>query len=314
MPGAADDALLAEIDALVQITRMHCSDCTEERNFGNAVADHLEGGHHVLYLNQFASTSLIAELWRLTQLADVWGFTSTSFPHGGMATDSSGRLALRCLEAIEYEGSSKHSSIGYHNDGDTYLTVMVMLSTADEFEGGAFEARRRLRPGDEKLCFEQHTANRGDVMVWRGWDEHRVAPILRGRRRVLVAEWRCCDANDDSSPSERRPDDSVEGFASALRLDDSSAMLHFAFANFLYNERLSNGDFTYNDRMQQEWRAALARDDSMCVAYDGLSLVAAAEGRKASERRHTTDRDSCIAAVRRIYRGDPLLESDLVLR
>ena len=100
------------------------------------------------------------------------------------------------------------------------------------------------------------------------------------------------------------------GFLSALRHDGSAAMLHFALASFIWNHALRSG----YPRAQQEYRAALKLDETMCSCHEGLSWLAGEEGREADVRRHETDRDSCIAAVRRRYHGDPLLESDLVLR
>ena len=199
--------------------------------------DVLEGGHRVLHLQEFASPSLVADLWRHTQLADMWGL-STPAARGTAPQKMPERLALRCLEAIEYQGASGHS-LGFHHDGDTHMTVSIMLSAAGDFEGGDFEIRRKLRPAGD-LAYEKHRAERGDLLVWRGWDDHRVTPLVRGRRRVLAAEWRCCSAEDDSRPGEGRPDDSLTGFFSALRHDQSAAILHFALVRRNGPERLED--------------------------------------------------------------------------
>ena len=81
-------------------------------------------------------------------------------------------------------------------------------------------------------------------------------------------------------------------------------------ANFIWNRQMRS---KYRIA-QHAWRAALRLDETMCACHDGLSLLAGEYGRKADARQHETDRDRCIAAVRRRYRWDPLLEADLVLR
>ena len=296
LPGAADDALLEQIDALIERAESSPFNSWSDRNFG---IDEIDNGQRFLDLQAFASPAIIAEVWRLTQLADAWGLADTG---------NTERLALRCLEALEYQGSSGHS-LGYHHDGDTYMTVSIMLSDAGEFEGGGFEIRRKLGPGDG-LSYEKHHAKRGDVLAWRGWDEHRGMPLVRGRRRVLVAEWRCCSAKDDTRPGEGRTHDSLAGLLSALRHDGSSAVLHMSLANYIFNYRLRSRYAL----AQQEFRAALELDETMCSCHEGLGYLADEEGREADVRQHVADRESCIAAVRRRYHGYPQLVTDYVHR
>ena len=135
------------------------------------------------------------------------------------------RLALRCLYLIEYTGNAE-DSIGYHQDGDTFLTTNIILSEPAEYRGGRFEMRRTgcvetyggLGPDGKDTALK-----RGDVLGWRGWDDHRVTPVLGGKRRVVVAEWRCCSATDDAKDPHSRPSNTLDGLRHALNRDPESA-------------------------------------------------------------------------------------------
>ena len=35
-------------------------------------------------------------------------------------------------------------------------------------------------------CKAEYEPRRGDLVAWRGWDEHRILPVTRGTRRILV--------------------------------------------------------------------------------------------------------------------------------
>ena len=71
-------------------------------------------------------------------------------------------------------------------------------------------------------CHERHSARRGELIAWRGWDDHRIHSVTRGTRRVLVAEWRCCSPANDTRPPLYRPEDSYLGFQAALGHDDAA--------------------------------------------------------------------------------------------
>ena len=70
------------------------------------------GNHMVRFLQYFAKrhdSRLVDDLWNLTRQADRWGLTGSA---------SAPRLALRCLEVIDYHADRDHV-LGFHNDGDT---------------------------------------------------------------------------------------------------------------------------------------------------------------------------------------------------
>lgn len=73
----------------------------------------------------------------------------------------------------------------WHQDCDPFrkaddlhrkITLVLMLSNEDEYVGGHFEIRHS---GRIKL-------QRGDAVIFPSWVEHRVTPVLFGRRRSVV--------------------------------------------------------------------------------------------------------------------------------
>ena len=190
-----------------------------ERNFG--VESTGEGGHRVTHLKHvaLAQPAFLRELWLLSRRADAWGVTG----------QANARLPLRCMELIEYSSAENHS-LGYHHDGDTFLTVAVLLSTPGvDFDGGRLELARPNKDNTTDICTESHTARALDVVAWRGWEWHRVAPVTRGVRRVLVMEWWApAHAAEESRTSVERGRDSADGLREALAKDPGSSLLRQA--------------------------------------------------------------------------------------
>ena len=122
------------------------------------------------------------------------------------------------------------SGLSFHLDGGTFLTVAIMLTSASEFDGGAFRIRSRADTYDS--CSENITADKGDIVAWRGFYWHGVASVTRGRRRVLVSEWWSPDVyKDNLMPA--RPPDTVEGVLAALEETEGVATLHVQAAELL---------------------------------------------------------------------------------
>lgn len=211
--GVANAALLARIEALAARTKESCEDCYKSRDdFGyggppDPRTDKKKIGHRVLYMQSAVDDALLADLWQLTKRADVWGITDEF--------SGSSRLALRCLEYIEYMAVDGHS-LEYHLDGETLLTMSIMLSSRGDFYGGAFNVKGKRQDGSE--CLDNKRASRGDLVLWRGWDDHGVAPVTHGMRRVLVAEWWCCSPADDATGpwDKERPESTNHTLRTAL--------------------------------------------------------------------------------------------------
>ena len=210
------DAFFEHIDELIKRARI--KEGPQSRMFD---ADGEQQNHQVQFLQYEADSALVSNLWEMTRRADGWGVTAQEA--------AAPRLALRCLEAIDYFAAKGHG-LEYHDDGDTFLTAALMLSHPSEFAGGDFELRR----GN---CIERHAATRGELMVWRGWDDHRVHALTRGRRRVLVVEWRCCSAANDTARPYARADDSYEGFLAAIARDAAAPNQHKHLGVLLRDER-----------------------------------------------------------------------------
>ena len=81
------------------------------------------------------------------------------------------------------------------------------------------------------ICTESHALRAHDVAAWRGWEWHRVAPVTRGVRRVLVMEWWApAHAADEGRGSVERGGDSAAGLREALARDPGSSLLRQAVA------------------------------------------------------------------------------------
>ena len=210
---AVDDNFTARILELAERAARERRSTVSKRSFGLKGTG--EGGHRVTHLKHaaLAQPSFLRELWLLSRRADVWGVTR----------QADERLPLRCMELIEYSSAENHS-LGYHHDGDTFLTVSVLLSTPGvDFDGGRLELTR------PKSCTESHTARALDIIAWRGWDWHRVTPVTRGVRRVLIIEWWApAHMAEESSASVERGRDSAVGLREALERDPGSPLLRQA--------------------------------------------------------------------------------------
>eukprot|EP00931_Biecheleriopsis_adriatica_P005161 TRINITY_DN106702_c0_g1_i1.p1 TRINITY_DN106702_c0_g1~~TRINITY_DN106702_c0_g1_i1.p1 ORF type:complete len:341 (+),score=63.68 TRINITY_DN106702_c0_g1_i1:66-1088(+) len=169
-----------------------------------------EGLHHALLEahRHFAShQSLQNTMLRFAIQADQdarWGITPLE-------------LKLRRVELLHYAHVAGHQSdlAGWHIDGGL-LTVVVMLSEQGEFEGGRQEVRFN---GSTR----KHELSRGDVMVWRGWTEHRVTPVTDGIRKVFIVEfWSGADVAFSMQPNAANSPESLEA---AIKSDPTSGML-----------------------------------------------------------------------------------------
>ena len=163
----------------------------QRRNFGDNAT--YNEGHEVTYLHEAVKEHETEMLWKLALAADAtmpkWGIASKleapSWKLQNLPTPT-----LRCLEAIDYfpgdHADSTEDSLGWHNDGATFYTLAIGLTTAStDFDGGELQVRAPAN-GPIKTVSD---LQRGDLVAWRGWDRHRVRPVTRGQRQVIVAEW-----------------------------------------------------------------------------------------------------------------------------
>jgi len=228
--GAADARLLGDVERLVAES---CDPATAVvRRFGASAAG---GSHRAWYLQRAAVRSGFADaLWSATRGGDAWGVAD---PARRSAFRRLGRPALRCLECLEYDAGG--GALGLHDDGETLLTASLMLSEAGAFAGGEIVVARY-----PERAFAARPA-RGDIVAWRGWEKHRVAPVTRGTRRVLVAEWW---AGPDAPAADRRPQNGEPRLARALASDPAAASLLANLARLREAARDVPAALAYYDR------------------------------------------------------------------
>ena len=256
---------------------------SQYRNFGSN-KEHA-GGHQVTYINPAALQAselvedgavFVDELRSLARRADTL--------HGVPVV----RLALRCLEVIQYKASDSHS-LGFHDDGTTVLTMAIPLSVrGSDFEGGTFEAKRGQ-------CREEANSTLGDVLAWRGWDDHRVTPVSSGQREVLVAEWWLDNCTDAYS----RPGDTLASLLAVLEVPSASLSANLQHAAALhYSAEVGRAD-------SQHSLAAMCSNGS-----DGAKpsdKIAADWFRKAAEQGHAESQynlGTLCSAGRGVQRSD----------
>jgi PKHD-type hydroxylase len=75
-----------------------------------------------------------------------------------------------------------HHDVDWNNDigYDRKLSITLQLSSPDEYEGGDFEFSEVVSPGAE-------TKEKGSVLVFPSYLQHRVKPVTKGKRISLVA-------------------------------------------------------------------------------------------------------------------------------
>ena len=98
------------------------------------------------------------------------------------------------IQYTRYDGNN-HDHYGWHSDVDWFsslqvhrkVSITVQLSNPDEYEGGDFEL--------EGAGIDPDYKNRGTVLVFPSYLQHKVNPVLSGTRHSLVAwfegpQWR----------------------------------------------------------------------------------------------------------------------------
>eukprot|EP00933_Yihiella_yeosuensis_P065739 TRINITY_DN69709_c0_g1_i1.p1 TRINITY_DN69709_c0_g1~~TRINITY_DN69709_c0_g1_i1.p1 ORF type:complete len:377 (+),score=73.42 TRINITY_DN69709_c0_g1_i1:40-1170(+) len=154
-------------------------------------------------------------------------------------------LRPRCLELLTYEGGYHLTPVRWHGDGATLITMVIMLSNASQYSGGAVELRDYGEDEDHELKEwveltghgssssssnlvssrpERHRGLiPGDAVAWRGWTLHRAAAVLSGQRQVLASEWWL--GPDCSKSGLPRAPDTPRELRRAVYLDPKAAQL-----------------------------------------------------------------------------------------
>eukprot|EP00756_Hemistasia_phaeocysticola_P000045 Hpha_TRINITY_DN10032_c0_g2::TRINITY_DN10032_c0_g2_i1::g.84027::m.84027 len=160
------------------------------REFGKGKSE-MYGNHTVTFLHYY----LPAVTQRLKR--GVFAAVRTAGWDLGFSEDE---LSIRCAESIRYSPGGDQGTggigLGWHADEASTLTMAVALSDPAEYSGGSFQVCRK----DIETLNNVH---RGDVVLWRAWDLHRVTPLRGGARHVFVIEWWNHGVNPQMSPAGR---------------------------------------------------------------------------------------------------------------
>jgi len=203
-----------EISKVFEITETASASQREDfRNFGYGGA-----GHKVIYLHRHMDPHLRRRMMELARMAES---------SAGWKSTTSFNLTARCMEMIIYRGHNDTTSTAWHYDGGTFMTIAVMLTQRDQYEGGGVHFRR----ADISESFDLAV---GDALVWRGWVNHHVSPVTSGLRRVFVMEFwsgRECETSGID-----RAGDSLNDLRAALNVDNESDNLYEKYGDALCDD------------------------------------------------------------------------------
>ena len=90
-------------------------------------------------------------------------------------------LSIRVVEHWTYVSGGGLVD-NHHYDTDSVLTIVCLLSDANDFEGGCF------RTFEADGTHTEHRMQQGDVICLLSHKYHNVTPVLSGQRRSLVME------------------------------------------------------------------------------------------------------------------------------
>lgn len=253
-------------------------DLLQRRSFGIGPEGKDGGGHEILFLHEHldaGAPNIRKKMLEWAQEADNiagWGAIGSELP------------AARCFELISYHRRGNESDltgahddnlsepghrvsaspladdIGWHSDGATLITTAAMLSSRDEYKGGIVELK-------EGMSSERYELSLGDVLAWRGWTQHRVSPVIEGKRDIFIAEWWLgADCADSLEPRGR---ESLEEVQRALEIDPSSSVLHRYLGEALCLQQPCGRPETAA-RAEAEYRQALDLEPGDPVALHAL--------------------------------------------
>jgi len=110
-----------------------------------------------------------------------WGGTKDDPGPLHAITGGVSSLSIRVVEYWTYgEGGGLQDD--YHYDTDSVLTIVCLLSDADDYDGGCF----RTHESDGTQL--KHAMQKGDTICFISHKYHNVTPVIRGTRRSLVME------------------------------------------------------------------------------------------------------------------------------
>lgn len=128
-----------------------------------------------------------AKNWRLLQRSGQEGQTA----------ETGSDMSLRCCEYHRMMQGGHLGDIHHHDEG-SIITVDIMLTPSESYEGGVLSTLEPVvndaQPGttdppEASEALVQHQFERGDALLFVSHKYHCVAPVIKGVRQVLVAEY-----------------------------------------------------------------------------------------------------------------------------
>eukprot|EP00747_Dinoflagellata_sp_TGD_P169196 gnl/TRDRNA2_/TRDRNA2_197514_c0_seq1.p1 gnl/TRDRNA2_/TRDRNA2_197514_c0~~gnl/TRDRNA2_/TRDRNA2_197514_c0_seq1.p1 ORF type:complete len:429 (-),score=77.43 gnl/TRDRNA2_/TRDRNA2_197514_c0_seq1:52-1338(-) len=272
MTSAVHEATLRRAEDLAGrvIARGEASASGQKREFGTG--QNYLSQHSVTFLHGPASdpgslAEVVDDLRRVAQAAarkKGWALSNR-------------RLVPRCVELITYTSSLEDrdsnvsQSLGWHDDGATQLTVAALLTSSSDYGGGGIELKR----ADGSVITLPNRPTRGDAVVWRGWDRHRVLPVTAGERRVVVAEFWSERTGSAKAIEGDRPLDDIGRYRDALALDPTASALHAGLG--VVAAKTDDAELA-----EQSFRRAVTLDPLDASSLTGLGAVLLQRGRLAA--------------------------------
>lgn len=111
------------------------------------------------------------------------------FGFGHQANQSAWDMQIDCISAIQFTEYTKEQYYEWHMDTNKLesemrkVSIIVQLTDPDNYEGGDFQFRHYGGDIEDVPALRQ----RGTVIVFPSWLEHRVTPVTKGKRQTLVA-------------------------------------------------------------------------------------------------------------------------------
>jgi hypothetical protein len=117
--------------------------------------------------------------------------------------DAGSELRLRCCEYHRMMEGGHLGDIHHHDEG-SIITLDIMLTASDSYEGGQLSTLERREPvssgrqadtisvgrtGEASEALIRHQFEQGDALLFVSHKYHCVAPVTKGTRQVLVAEY-----------------------------------------------------------------------------------------------------------------------------
>lgn len=105
------------------------------------------------------------------------------------ANDSSWGLSVNTRSNLQFTEYTVDQYYGWHmdtfmlEDGMRKISIVVQLTDPSNYEGGDFQFRNYGGGVETMKVLRQ----RGTVLIFPSWIEHRVTPVTKGKRQTLVA-------------------------------------------------------------------------------------------------------------------------------